>query len=103
MFATGYRMTYNEEIVMSDAKPRSRKLPKIDGKTVVECTYTLSGTITDEEAQPDRVFRMQERVQFVAAARVVGVNHGEKVVDGELVVVRAIKLKADSLYEVEDD
>ena len=88
---------------MSDTKPRIRKLPKIDGVTPEECKYTLSGTITDEEAQPDRVFRMQDRVRFVAEARVVGVDHGEKVVDGELIVVRTIKLKADSLYEVEDE
>ena len=88
---------------MSDTKPRIRTLPKIDGVTPEECTYTLIGTITDEKAQPARVFRMQDRVRFVAEARVVAVDHGEKTVDGELIVVRKVKLKADSLYEVEDE
>ena len=78
-------------------------LPKIDDVLPDSCKYTISGVISDQAAQPDRVFRMQEQVTFVATGRVVGVNHGEKVVDGDAVVVRAVAVKVDSLYEFDPE
>lgn len=72
-------------------------LPYFEGREVETLKLSVTGTIDDENAQPDRALKIGDTIVTVSIAQVVGVNHTE---DKDGVVTRNQKIKVVEAHEV---
>ena len=74
-------------------------IPSFDGSNPSTLTFSVAGSITEEDDQPSRVLKIGEPVDLVVSGFVMGVNHTiDK--DGEL--TRATKIKIDTAHLLQD-
>lgn len=72
-------------------------LPYFEGREVETLKLSVTGTIDDENSQPDRALKIGDTIVIVSIAQVVGVNHTE---DKDGVVTRNQKVKVLEAHEV---
>lgn len=75
----------------------SISLPNFEGRSVEALKLSVTGTIDDENAQPDRALKVDDTIVLIVCAQVVGVNH---TVDKDGVVTRNQKVKVVEAHEV---
>lgn len=73
----------------------SKRVPPFDSHNPTAVTFTVSGTVTEEDDQPARVLKLGEPVDLLVSGMVVGVNH---VIDKDGETTRATKVKIDSAH-----